>query len=178
MFCFDLTLRAGLRPCKFRAAHSHWLCSFRPAGSGWFLIHKVVTLWLQSGNLVRQIPVFLVWALCFEDFLVTLPSDFPRRGSYETSGKLKPVHDLETQLSLFSHVGLYLAGTHVTSCCYLHFPKWNLLFGSSSPSGDPQIKAGERLTQKVGWWLLLDGVAGIKGEACDWKGHSGCLRDQ
>lgn len=43
---------------------------------------------------------------------MTLPSDFPRRGSCKTSGELKLDHDLETQLSLFSCVAL---------CCYLIF---------------------------------------------------------
>lgn len=52
---------------------------------------------------------------------MTLSSDFPRRGSCETSGQLKPDHDLETQLSLFSHVGVSLAGTHIALCCYLIF---------------------------------------------------------
>lgn len=45
---------------------------------------------------------------------VTLPSDFSRRGSCKTLGRLKPDYDLEIQLGQSSPVGPYLVGFQIS----------------------------------------------------------------
>lgn len=70
MFCFDLISRAGLRPCKFTAAHSP---------------DRIPSVWLVLGprsSFARQAVVSWSELYVSEGSLVTfLSSDFPGRGS-------------------------------------------------------------------------------------------------